>query len=457
VLGTGERRTTLILLALVLAIDSADHSALGALAPSIKATFHVSNAQIGLLASAFSVVGGLATLPVGVLTDRTRRMTLLAVSIFVWSAAMVFSGVAVSFTMLFLSRLGLGIVTATGGPTVASLVGDLSPASERGRVLSWLHTGEMLGAGAGFLIAGVVAFVLSWRGVFLLLAVIGLLLARRMMRTPEPARHRPSDRDAEDVEATPGPRDPSPQHAASRAHLARLLRESGTEPDPRLVVRGDASRRSLRWAARYVLRVRTDVIVIIAASIGDLFFSGLQLFAVVFVVHRFGLSQATAPLLIPVVGIGALGGLQAGGAIGDRLLAHGIISARVIVGACSYIASALVLVPGLLLHSLLAAAPFYIVGAVCLAAPIPVLDAVRLDVVNPALWGRAEGIRTLARIGAEALAPVTFGVLADSLAGGGNAGLQLAFLIMLVPLLANGLILLLATRTYPRDVASAIA
>ena len=51
---------------------------------------------------------------------------------------------------------------------------------------------------------------------------------------------------------------------------------------------------------------------------------------------------------------------------------------------------------------------------------------------------------------------MAFGALADLL-GGKRAGLQLTFLVMLVPLLANGIILLFALRTYPTDVATAAA
>jgi hypothetical protein len=74
------------------------------------------------------------------------------------------------------------------------------------------------------------------------------------------------------------------------------------------------------------------------------------------------------------------------------------------------------------------------------------------------LWGRAESVRSVFRGGLEAAAPVTFGLVADRLFGGrSDGGLRDTFLLMLVPLLISGLILLLATRTYPRDVATADA
>lgn len=98
----------------------------------------------------------------------------------------------------------------------------------------------------------------------------------------------------------------------------------------------------------------------------------------------------------------------------------------------------------------------------------PPLDAARLDIMPHWLWGRAEAVRTLLRSLTTAAAPLLFGFVSDQLGGGGQAthasgqsantrGLAPAFLIMLIPLVAGGLILLRARRDYPRDVATAIA
>lgn len=77
-------------------------------------------------------------------------------------------------------------------------------------------------------------------------------------------------------------------------------------------------------------------------------------------------------------------------------------------------------------------------------------------------------MRTLLRSLTAAAAPLLFGLISDLLGGGGQAthasgqaanakGLSSAFLIMLIPLAAGGLILLRGRRAYPRDVATAIA
>lgn len=55
---------------------------------------------------------------------------------------------------------------------------------------------------------------------------------------------------------------------------------------------------------RYVLSVRTNVVLIIASSLGYFFFSGLRTFAIVFAKARFGLGQGEASLLLILIGAG---------------------------------------------------------------------------------------------------------------------------------------------------------
>lgn len=133
------------------------------------------------------------------------------------------------------------------------------------------------------------------------------------------------------------------------------------------------------------------------------------------------------------------------------------------------------LAPAVTTTSVAVALPLLIVGAFLLGAPNPPLDAARLDIMHPRLWGRAEAVRTVLRSLGEAAAPTLFGFVSQYVFGGsvaaaggggsggaapqaGNAtGLEYTFLVFLVPLLIAGLLALAALRTYPRDVATATA
>lgn len=180
----------LLLLFLVLGLEHADRAALGAVAPVLKRVFDITNAQIGQLAAAVSIAGALATVPVGILADRASRTRLLAMGVAAWSAAMALAGAAVSFAMLLGTRVLLGAVTATARPTTSSIVGDVYPAEERGRVLGVIESGMLLGTVAGFLIGGITATFFSWRLAFWVLGGAGIGLAVAFWRVGEPARTR---------------------------------------------------------------------------------------------------------------------------------------------------------------------------------------------------------------------------------------------------------------------------
>src|SRR5207248_8650993 len=100
VLRDPTHRAALVALAAVLALDGAERTALGALAPSLQDQFGIGNTEIGLLASAFAVVGALAIVPIGILTDRARRVTILLVCIAIWCIAMGVAAAAATFAML---------------------------------------------------------------------------------------------------------------------------------------------------------------------------------------------------------------------------------------------------------------------------------------------------------------------------------------------------------------------
>src|SRR5882672_11263677 len=101
ILRDRSHRAAIVALAAVLALDGADRTALGALAPALKAEFGIGNAAIGLLAAAFAIVGALAIIPIGILTDRARRVTILVVCIGIWCVAMGVAAAALSFAILF--------------------------------------------------------------------------------------------------------------------------------------------------------------------------------------------------------------------------------------------------------------------------------------------------------------------------------------------------------------------
>jgi MFS family permease len=450
-LGGAERTRVVVLLASVLALASADASTVGAAAKPLRDALHISNTDIGLLVTVTSLVAAVTTLPFGVLADRVRRTWVLGATIVLWGAAMVWSATVSSFGELLLTRVFLGGVTAAAGPLVASLVGDYFPAYERGRIYGYILAGELAGAGVGFAVTGDIA-ALSWQAAFVILALPAFVLAWLVFRLHEPAR---GGRDAlvhpaesHRAEADEGPAETDAQ---------RLARERGLEPDPELVLHEDPRRMGPIEATRYILAIRTNIVLIVASACGYYFLAGVQTFGVEFVTKQYGISQVLGTLVLLVVGGGAVVGVLAGGTLGDALPRRGILNGRILVSAVSAAIACLLFIPAIFTRNAVTALPYITFAALALSAQNPPLDAARLDIMVPLLWGRAEAVRTFMRTTAQALAPLLFGAVSDHVFGGGRSGLQWTFGVMLVPLAASAFFLFKGLQTYPRDVATAAA
>jgi sugar phosphate permease len=300
--------------------------------------------------------------------------------------------------------------------------------------------------------------------------ILGWAVWRRL---PEPARgganrlapHRPKS-----AEADPGPatdHGSEDDQAGEPPRLKSAVKQRHVQPRPENLITSDAADMKLPQAVRYVLRVPTNLALIIASALGYFFISGVLTFGVVFVRHQYSVGQSVATSLLAVLAIAAVIGVLASGRLADALLRRGQISSRVVVAAGAFLTAAVLFLPPLLTRSLVIGLPFLWLAGAALYGSNPPLDAARLDIMPSWLWGRAEGVRTLLRSVATAAAPLLFGFISDQLGHGrqttaasgqaaSSGGISSTFLIMLIPLTIGGLILLRARRDYPRDVATAI-
>jgi MFS family permease len=387
--------------------------------------------------------------------------------------------------MLLIVRLALGALTATTGPTVASLTGDLFPAGERSRIYGFILTGELLGAGAGLLLAGSVAAASNWRVAFLVLAIpSGALAWVIKTRLPEPIRGgqswisrgadtlTPAADDAYKRGQLPGPSTSSGRAGQDPTILGEVERQ-GTPPESTAILGEDPRTLSLGNVFRYVLRVRSNVMLIIASALGYFFFSGLETFALIYLEGHYRINEGEATFLVVLVGGAAVVGTIVGGRVSDTLVHRHRVDGRLVVGAVAYLVAAIALAPALISSVVLVSLPLFLVAGVALAAPNPGLDAARLDIMPSLLWGRAEAVRSLLRSLLQAFAPLLFGLISQFFGGhsqgfastaqqttktvsaAGAAGLEPTFLLMLIPLVAAGGIVVWGRKFYPGDVAAA--
>ncbi len=170
-----------------------DRSIISLLVQPIKADLGVTDAQIGLLQGlAFAICYTTFGLALGFVTDRTNRALLLALSIFVWSAATIACGFAKDFQWLFISRIFVGLGEAGVLPVAGSLIADYLPPARRAKAYGVFLLGGTGGTMFGSLIGGHAvalsdivrsfspAFVDTlhdWQIVFLIVGVPGLAVS----------------------------------------------------------------------------------------------------------------------------------------------------------------------------------------------------------------------------------------------------------------------------------------
>src|SRR5271165_3598069 len=156
-------RTSLAILVAVNILNFYDRHVIGALTEPIRKELGLSDAQIGLISSAFIWLYALVGLPLGRVADSYNRRKLLAAGMVVWSLLTGMAALAVNYTMLLASRLGFAVGEAVVAPAATSWIGDLFPAAQRSRALALFMLGLPVGASMSYFFSGPLAQAFGWR------------------------------------------------------------------------------------------------------------------------------------------------------------------------------------------------------------------------------------------------------------------------------------------------------
>jgi MFS family permease len=185
--STGSTATLAVLVAVNI-LNFYDRHVIGALTEPIRKEFGLSDAQVGLMGSAFIWLYALVGLPLGRVADAWSRRKLLALGMLVWSALTAMAAMAANYAMLLFSRLGFAVGEAVVAPAATSWIGDLFPAFERSRPLALFMLGVPVGGALSYFFSGPVAQVYGWRAAMVLAAVPAMVLIPVVLRLTEPVR-----------------------------------------------------------------------------------------------------------------------------------------------------------------------------------------------------------------------------------------------------------------------------
>jgi MFS transporter, Spinster family, sphingosine-1-phosphate transporter len=144
--------------------------------PLIQSQFHVNDAQMGLLTSAFFITYMFAAPLTGWLGDRVARKPLIIAGALLWSVATLLTATVHSYGALLFRHAVVGIGEATFSVFAPSLLADLFPETERNRIYSIFYLTIPLGGAVGYMVGGVVGQRFGWRAPFYVSAIPGVLV-----------------------------------------------------------------------------------------------------------------------------------------------------------------------------------------------------------------------------------------------------------------------------------------
>src|SRR5215467_10093561 len=180
--------TALVLLTTLNLLNYIDRSVLFAVQPLVQSEFHLSNAQVGYLTSAFLGFYMIAAPFVGPLADRYSRKTIIAVGAIFWSALTLLTALTHNYWELLIRHTLVGIGEATFVTIAPTFVADLFPEEKRGRIFGIFYLAIPVGTAAGYLLGGKLGPHFGWRFPFYIAAAPGFLLALSILFVPEPER-----------------------------------------------------------------------------------------------------------------------------------------------------------------------------------------------------------------------------------------------------------------------------
>lgn len=421
-------------LGLVICVDQADQSVLRGVQTLIKADFHLSDASVGLLASAFVLVHAVATIPAGYFADRWNRKRAISRTIVAWSGFSALTALSPNFGAMLGVRALLGFGQAITEPSAGSLINDYYPSDQRGRAFSNQQLMGFVGVGLGLAVGGAVGAAAGWRLAFIVVALPGVITAVLAARLREPRRG----------------------HADAISAGLEVSADEDDTSQPRMFEHGlgvfvTDMLRGLRQDVATIVAIPTMRYVMV--GIGALLFSatGIGYWLPVYHERFSGLSLTRATSAVgAVLLIGGVSGTVIGGRVADRFQTR-VRGARIAIPAYSIMAATVIFVisflpmpaaPDLLLQT---------IGMFVATMAIPSLRAGMGDAVPAQLRGAGfAAFSLISAVSGAAAAPPVLGLLSDL------TNLRIAFLICMPPIFLGALILLRARDHLEQDAAKVL-
>ncbi|WP_101757258.1 MFS transporter [Oceanicoccus sp. KOV_DT_Chl] len=194
----------LMVLLLAYILSFIDRNIMAVLVGPVRESFAISDFQFSLLhGAAFTLFYIFLGLPIGWLADRVSRKYIIMVGVFFWSVMTFLCGLADSFLMLFLIRIGVGVGEAALSPPAYSLFGDYFTPQKLRWATAIFSMGITIGTGLSYKLGGfvydwfsninvsedsIIREFMPWQMTFMVVAVPGFFIVGLLAFMREPTR-----------------------------------------------------------------------------------------------------------------------------------------------------------------------------------------------------------------------------------------------------------------------------
>ena len=398
----------LIICTLLYVINYIDRQVFSVVLQPMKVELGLTDTQCGLAQTIFILGMALFSFPVAYMVDRWSRNKTIGIMALLWSLFTFLTGFAKSFSTLIMPRslVGVGESGFTAGGV--AMVSAAYPPEKRARMLGIFNIGIPLGAAIGVIAGGAISAAMGWRWAFYIFAIPGVILSI----------------------------------------LAFFMRDYKTPASP-----GTAGAR-INFGKSIAALFRIPSLVLYFFGYGILCFMTVSVlvWAPALMMRLMSISEATAGMIVGGWALVAIIAAPLGGWLAD-LWQKKTGKGRLYLPALASILAAIVLIIMVILRfGPIGIALGFVYGFLSVVGS-PALNAVSQDVVPAAHKGLSMGMAVFAAyMFGGAWGPSVVGAISDKL-GGGADGLLTAFLITTIAGFIAALLLWLAARTYPADMA----
>jgi predicted MFS family arabinose efflux permease len=158
------------------------------LGPQLRQVFQISDAQFGLLVSAYTFAAGASGLLAAFYVDRFGRKKLLLILYTLFAIATLACGFAPTYESLMAARVAAGVFGGVLSALSQTIVGDVIPEQRRGRAMGFVMSSFSISTVAGVPLGLFLAAHFNWHVPFLAIAAFSGLLIAMAWQTLPPMR-----------------------------------------------------------------------------------------------------------------------------------------------------------------------------------------------------------------------------------------------------------------------------